>query len=57
LINGLAKQGAGILLISSELTELLAVAKRILVMREGKLVADLEAETATEEQILSSAML
>jgi ABC-type sugar transport system ATPase subunit len=57
LINGLAQQGAGILLISSELTELLAVAKRILVMREGKLVADLDAETATEERILSSAML
>ncbi|MCU1478736.1 MAG: rbsA [Subtercola sp.] len=57
LINSLAKKGAGVLLISSELPELLAVADRILVMREGRLVADLPADTATEEQILSSAMV
>ena len=57
LINSLAKKGAGVLLISSELPELLAVADRILVMREGRLVAEMPADTATEEQILSSAMV
>jgi ABC-type sugar transport system ATPase subunit len=57
LINGLAKSGAGVLLISSELSELLAVADRILVMSEGRLVDEIPAEKATEEQILSSAMV
>lgn len=57
LINGLAKGGAGVLVISSELSELLAIADRILVMRDGRLVDDIPAIGATEERILSSAMV
>ena len=38
LIAKLAKEGRGILLVSSELNELLAIADRILVMRRGKLL-------------------
>jgi len=57
LINRLAKSGAGVLLISSELSELLAVVDRVLVMREGRLVDDIPAKKATEEKILSSAMV
>ncbi len=57
LVNGLAKGGAGVLVISSELSELLAIADRILVMRDGRLVDDIPALGATEERILSSAMV
>lgn len=40
-----------ILLVSSELTEIMKLSDRILVMYEGKIVGELEAATATEEQI------
>ncbi|OMF31729.1 ABC transporter ATP-binding protein [Paenibacillus sp. FSL H8-0548] len=40
-----------ILLVSSELTEILKLSDRILVMYEGEIVGELDAETATEEQI------
>lgn len=43
--------GDGILLVSSELTEILKLSDRILVMYEGKIVGELSAEQATEEQI------
>jgi ABC-type sugar transport system ATPase subunit len=55
LIEQLAFQGKGVILVSSELPELLRCCDRILVMREGMVVADLEAERATEEQILTFA--
>lgn len=57
LVSALAKRGAAVLVISSELPELLAIADRILVMREGRIVAELDASEATEERILSSAMV
>ncbi|MFC6331508.1 ABC transporter ATP-binding protein [Paenibacillus septentrionalis] len=44
-------EGAAILLVSSELTEIMKLSDRILVMYEGKIVGELEAATATEEQI------
>jgi ribose transport system ATP-binding protein len=44
LIRDLARQGKGILLISSELTELLAASDRILVMSEGRIVQSLPRE-------------
>jgi ribose transport system ATP-binding protein len=57
LINGLAAQGKAILLISSELPEVLGMADRILVMRGGRIVGELpEARAATQEQILSLAV-
>lgn len=50
LLNELVDAGKAILLISSELPELFGVADRLLVMRRGKLVADLlTAETSQEE--------
>jgi rhamnose transport system ATP-binding protein len=42
-------------MISSELPEVLAVADRILVMREGRLVAELAHADATEERIMAAA--
>jgi len=52
LIGELAAQGAAILLISSELPEILALSRRILVLRAGRLVGELPRETATQESLL-----
>ena len=56
LIERLAEQGAAVLVISSELLELLGICDRILVMRAGRLVGELDAGQATEESILTLAM-
>lgn len=45
------RDGGAILLVSSELSEVLKLSDRILVMYEGKIVGELTAETATEERI------
>lgn len=52
LIDGLAARGKAILLVSSELPEVLALADRVLVMRDGALVAELPHGEASEESIL-----
>jgi len=54
-ISQLAAEGLSILLISSELPELLGMSDRILVMREGRLVGELARDQATEERIISAA--
>ena len=54
-IAGLAARGMGILLISSELPEILGMCDRTLVMREGRLVGEFTREEATEETILACA--
>jgi rhamnose transport system ATP-binding protein len=56
LLAGLAKSGVGVLMISSELPEVLGVSDRILVMREGALVAEFTRDEASEEAIMSAAM-
>jgi rhamnose transport system ATP-binding protein len=55
LIDDLAKSGKAILLISSEIPELLAMSDRILVMHEGDLVAELSGEAATQERVGAAA--
>ncbi|MDQ1630028.1 MAG: ribose transport system ATP-binding protein [Actinomycetota bacterium] len=55
-IGRLADQGAAVLVISSELPELLGICDRILVMRAGRLVGELEAGVASEESVLELAM-
>lgn len=55
LIDELAAQGKAILLVSSELPEILALADRILVMKDGALVAEMDHAEATEERILAHA--
>jgi ABC-type sugar transport system ATPase subunit len=52
IIRELAAQGAGILLVSSDLTELLGLADRIIVMREGRHMATLPAAGQTQESVL-----
>ncbi|MEA2780324.1 MAG: galactofuranose transport system ATP-binding protein, partial [Rhodospirillaceae bacterium] len=54
-IDRLAQQGMAVLLISSELPEILGMCDRILVMRDGDLVGQVARERATEEHLLSLA--
>ena len=56
IIAELADQGVAILMISSELPEVLHVSDRILVMHEGRLTAELTREEATEERIMKAAV-
>ena len=56
LIVGLAAEGMALLVISSEMPELLGLADRLLVMAEGRIAADLPRAEATEERILDLAM-
>lgn len=55
LMNRLAQEGAAIIMISSELPEVLGMSDRILVMREGRLVAELNRTEATQEIIMAYA--
>lgn len=56
LIYSLAETGKAIIVISSELPEVMGVSDRIIIMREGELVAELSREEATEEKILQHAL-
>ena len=56
LIDSLAKSGIAIMLISSEMPELLALADRIVVMHGGRLSDPIEKSEATEERILNAAL-
>jgi ABC-type sugar transport system ATPase subunit len=56
VMDQLAREGAAILMVSSELPELLQVADRILVMRQGRLTAELP-KGASQEEIMSHATL
>ena len=56
LIARLAHEGKAILLVSSEMNEILALSHRILVLREGAAVAELAAAAATPDEILRHAM-
>jgi rhamnose transport system ATP-binding protein len=56
IINDLAAQGLAIILISSDLPEVLNMSDRILVMREGRQMDVLSSEEATEERVLTAAM-
>ena len=55
LINELAKQGVGIIMISSDLPEILTLSDRIYVMREGRIVTELPGEGTTQEEIIGYA--
>ncbi|HXG39531.1 MAG TPA: sugar ABC transporter ATP-binding protein [Candidatus Limnocylindrales bacterium] len=56
IIDQLAHEGIAIVLISSDLPEVLAMSDRILVMREGRQMAILERSEATQERVLAAAM-
>ena len=52
LVDGLARRGVAVLLISSELPEVLNLSTRILVMRRGRLVGELPRSDATQDRLL-----
>jgi ribose transport system ATP-binding protein len=56
LIAELAKSGLGVLMVSSETDELLGLATRILVWRDGAIVAEVNGEDATEVELLHHAV-
>jgi len=55
LMSDLAREGMGVLMISSELPEILGVSDRILVMREGKVTAEFNRDEATQDKIMHAA--
>ena len=56
IINELAGQGKGVIVISSEMPELLGVCDRIYVMNEGRFVDEMPAKQASQEKIMASIM-
>jgi putative multiple sugar transport system ATP-binding protein len=56
IINRLAEEGKGIILISSELPEILGVCDRIYVMRDGKIVGEMASSEASQEAIMKCIM-
>ena len=55
LIDSLARQGVGILMISSDLPEVLTLSDRIYVMREGRIVKEIQHEGVTQEEVIAYA--
>ncbi|MDA0161063.1 sugar ABC transporter ATP-binding protein [Solirubrobacter ginsenosidimutans] len=56
LIAELSARGIAVVVVSSEMEELMGLSTRILIMREGELVAELAGESATEVELLSHAV-
>jgi ribose transport system ATP-binding protein len=55
IMNDLVQQGIGIIMISSEMPEILAISDRILVMYEGRTMGEMTREEATQERIMTLA--
>lgn len=55
IIRHLASSGSAVLVVSSELPELLAIADRLLVMRQGRIVAELTTADTTQEEVMGYA--
>jgi len=56
IINGLAEEGKAVVLISSELPEILGMCDRIYVMNEGRIVGELDGGEASQESIMKCIM-
>lgn len=54
LIQNIAKAGKAVVMVSSELPELLGICDRILVLKEGRIVGEMSAEEASQEKIMSA---
>ncbi len=56
MIDGLAREGLSVLLISSDLTEVLGATDRVLVMNQGRISGEARSDTATEDEVLTYAI-
>ena len=56
-MNEFVAQGGTVIMVSSELPEIIGISDRILVMREGRITGELDWRGVTEEQIISLASL
>jgi rhamnose transport system ATP-binding protein len=56
LMSSLAAEGVAVVMVSSELPEVLGMADRVLVMREGRIVAEIARAEATESSVMFAAM-
>ena len=56
LMNNLVENGVAVVMVSSEMPELLGMSDRILVMHEGRIAAELSRQEATQEKVLAAAM-
>ncbi|RVT80782.1 sugar ABC transporter ATP-binding protein [Agrobacterium sp. CNPSo 2736] len=56
-IRELAREGVGVVVISSELPELIGVSDRVLVVREGRITGEVEGDDMTEEKIMQLASI
>jgi len=56
LMSELAAEGVAVVMVSSELPEVLGMADRVLVMREGRIVAEIDRADASEEAVMFAAM-
>jgi ABC-type sugar transport system ATPase subunit len=52
LIDDLARQGVAVLLISSELPEVINLSTRVLVLREGRVAGEVSRDDATQERLM-----
>ncbi|MEX2414977.1 MAG: sugar ABC transporter ATP-binding protein, partial [Paenibacillaceae bacterium] len=57
IINELADQGYGVILISSEMPEIIGMSDKVIVMREGRITAIMEQTEVTQEAILEASMM
>ncbi|MFJ9544170.1 sugar ABC transporter ATP-binding protein [Streptomyces sp. NPDC101225] len=55
LLSSLAAEGLAVLMVSSDLPEVLGMADRVLVMHEGRIVAEIDRSEATEESVMAAA--
>jgi len=56
ILDGMVKEGKSIIVVSSELLEVLKLSDRVLVVRDGRIVAELTKEEAGQEVIMQYAM-
>ncbi|WP_462411438.1 sugar ABC transporter ATP-binding protein [Neobacillus sp. Marseille-QA0830] len=55
IINNLAEQGLGVILVSSELNEIIGASDRVIVLSKGRLTGEFQAEEVTEESLMKAA--
>ena len=56
IIYEIAKKGASVIVVSSDLTEILGICDRIITVAEGKITAEFSGKTATDKEILAAAL-